>query len=500
MKVVRKSLAGLGLGIALSATYFVGSTFVKDVQFAHAQQQVDATRQQIANIQDMAAVYKAVGKAVEPSVVSIDVTKQVDAATMRRFFPDRNGDGQPDMPREQGTGSGVIVETDGKVGYIVTNNHVAGGATEMTITLHDGREITDAKVLGTDPKTDLAVVKIEAERLIPARWGNSESLEKGDVVMAFGSPFGYVGSMTHGIVSALHRQNMMLERTNKYAYENFIQVDAPINPGNSGGPLVDLQGQIIGINTAIATESGGWQGLGFAIPSNQAKFVYDQIRNKGKVVRGWLGVEIGDVSKQPELVASLGYSERQGVAVSGVMFKTPAAGKLEPGDVITAINGKQVETVTELRNQIAITTPGTEVKLNVFRSGKAQEIPVTLGEQPEDTPPMAAVTPPAQQNAPGQFSAQNLGLTGLASATPELTKQFNLADNIEGAVVTTVRNLSLAFISGLRQGDVITRIDDTPIKSADDAREILAKKDPNKGFRIFTTNKDGTRLIYIKAD
>jgi serine protease Do len=500
MKVVRKSLAGLGLGMALSATYFVGSAFVKDVQFARAQQQVEATRQQIANIQDMAAVYKAVGKAVEPSVVSIDVTKQVDAATLRRFFPDRNGDGQPDVPREQGTGSGVIVETDGKTGYIVTNNHVAGGATEMTITLHDGREITDAKVLGTDPKTDLAVIKIEAERLIPAKWGDSDALEKGDVVMAFGSPFGYVGSMTHGIVSALHRQNMMLERTNKYAYENFIQVDAPINPGNSGGPLVDLKGAIIGINTAFATESGGWQGLGFAIPSNQAKFVYDQIRNKGRVVRGWLGVEIGDVSKQPELVASLGYSERQGVAVSGVMFKTPASGKLEPGDVITAINGKQVETVTELRNQIAITTPGTEVKLRVVRSGKPQEIPVTLGEQPDETPPAAVATPPAQRNNPGQFSAQSLGLTGLSSPTPELARQFEVANDIEGAVVTTVRPLSLGFLAGIRQGDVITRIDDTPIKSADDAREALAKKDPNKGFRVFTTNKDGNRLIYVKAE
>ncbi len=297
---------------------------MKDVKFAQAQAQVEPTRQQIANIQDMAAVYKAVGKAVEPSVVSLEVRKtaqQIDNPMLRRFFPDRNGDGQPDMPVEQGTGSGVIMDTDGKTAYILTNNHVAGGASVMTVTLWDGREIEGAKVVGTDPKSDLAVVKIEADRLIPAKWGNSDALEKGDIVMAFGSPFGYVGSMTHGIVSALHRQANII--SNPYAYENFIQVDAPINPGNSGGPLVNLKGEVIGINTAIATESGGFQGLGFAIPSSQAKFIYEAIKDKGRVVRGWLGVEIGDVAKQLDLASSMGFTERDGVS-SAHPHHTPA--------------------------------------------------------------------------------------------------------------------------------------------------------------------------------
>src|SRR5262249_7837232 len=212
-----------------------------------------------------------VGKAVEPSVVSIHITKMVRMSSMNRFrdqlrpfLRDRDGDGEPDAPegdapempelRQEGTGSGVIMDVDGSTGYILTNNHVAGGASDMVITLSDGREIHNAKVVGTDPKSDLALLKIQADRLIPAKWGESDSLEKGDIVMAFGSPFGYVGSMTHGIVSGLSRQAQV--NTNRFAYENFIQVDAQINPGNSGGPLVNLKGDVGGINSAIATDTG----------------------------------------------------------------------------------------------------------------------------------------------------------------------------------------------------------------------------------------------------
>lgn len=497
MKIVRKSLAGLGLGVALSAAYLVGGSLVKDVKFAQAQAQVEATRQQIANIQDMAAVYKAVGKAVEPSVVSLEVRKtaqQVDNPMLRRFFPDRNGDGQPDMPVEQGTGSGVIMDTDGKTAYILTNNHVAGGASVMTVTLWDGREIEGAKVVGTDPKSDLAVVKIEADRLIPAKWGNSDALEKGDIVMAFGSPFGYVGSMTHGIVSALHRQANII--SNPYAYENFIQVDAPINPGNSGGPLVNLKGEVIGINTAIATESGGFQGLGFAIPSSQAKFIYEAIKDKGRVVRGWLGVEIGDVAKQLDLASSLGFNERDGVVVRGIRTKTPAAGKLEFGDIITALNDKHVKNTQELRNEIAAIAPGTDVKLSVFRDGKKQDVTVKLGEQPEDQ--VAAVTPDEQRNATSQTTLENLGMR-LSTPSSELANRFGLDEGAIGAVVTSVRQGSLAAAAGLEAGDLITKVDATPVKTLDEVRDALAKKDLSKGVRIFVTNREGSRLLFLKA-
>jgi len=182
----------------------------------------------------------------------------------------------------------------------------------MTVTLSDGRAIKKAKLVGADPKSDLAVVKIEADRVIAAKWGNSDELQKGDWILAFGSPFGYIGSMTHGIVSALNRDVGILRST--MGYENFIQVDAPINPGNSGGPLVNTRGEVVGINTAIASRSGGFQGIGFAIPSNQAKFVYTALKNNGKVVRGWLGVKISDVSQEPEKARTFGYQGAADVA------------------------------------------------------------------------------------------------------------------------------------------------------------------------------------------
>ena len=209
------------------------------------------------------------------------------------------------------------MEVQGGSGFILTNNHVAGGATELTVTLSDGRVIkgNDVKVLGADAKTDLAVVKIKADHLIPAQWGDSDKLERGDWVMAFGSPFGYVGSMTHGIVSALHRQAGILAA--QQGYENFIQVDAPINPGNSGGPLINIHGEVVGINTAIASRSGGFQGIGFAIPSNQAKFVYAGLKDHGKITRGWLGVSISDVATRPRPGQELRLHRRQGRAGRG---------------------------------------------------------------------------------------------------------------------------------------------------------------------------------------
>src|SRR5688500_18008772 len=342
MTRLRRFAAGSAVfGAALVGSFFA-TGLVKDVQFAGAQKQVEATREQLAAVDDLATVFRQVGKTVEPSVVNINVTKSsrgnarlpFDDEMLRRFFPDRDGDGEPDIPEElnqpqQGTGSGVIMEVVNGSAYIVTNNHVAGGATEMRITLHDGREVTNAKVVGTDPKTDLAVVKIDVDRVIPAKWGNSDELQKGDWIMAFGSPFGYIGSMTHGIVSALNRNAGIL---GQHGYESFIQVDAPINPGNSGGPLVNVKGEVVGINTAIASRNGGFQGIGFAIPSNQAKFVYTALKDKGKVTRGWLGVSIADVSRDAASVReAFNYNRDDGVLVMQVMEGAPVVGQLQKG-------------------------------------------------------------------------------------------------------------------------------------------------------------------------
>ncbi len=287
MKSTRALLSVLLIGAVSAAAGFMGFNLFQNAQFASAQQQVESTREQLAQVEDLATVFRQVGKVVEPSVVNIEVRKSVrmagrrqlpfDEDMLRRFF-ERNGQNPPELPHDndtfeqRGEGSGVIMEVSDGVAYIVTNNHVAGSASEMTVTLSDGRTIENAELVGADPKTDLAVIKIKADRIIPAKWGNSDELEKGDWVMAFGSPFGYVGSMTHGIVSALNRDSVGI--LGRYGYENFIQVDAPINPGNSGGPLSNIRGEIVGINTAIASRSGGFQGIGFAIPSNQARVVF----------------------------------------------------------------------------------------------------------------------------------------------------------------------------------------------------------------------------------
>ena len=469
MNVLRKYMVAVTIGGASIATYLVGSNFVQNVKFARAAEEVELTRQQLATVTDLSNAFKQVGKAVEPSVVNIQVRKTVkgvsnrvlpfDEDTLRKFFPDRDGDGEPDLPpgmgggggdmEQVGTGSGVIMEVEDGVGYIVTNNHVAGGASEMDITLSDGREIKNGKLLGSDAKTDLAVIKIEADKLIPAKWGNSDELDRGDWVLAFGSPFGFVGSMTHGIVSALNRQAGILDQ--QQGYENFIQVDAPINPGNSGGPLVNLHGDVIGINTAIASRSGGFQGIGFAIPSNQAKFVYANIKTSGHVTRGWLGVGIQDVARIPGLAERLDYNGKDGVLVEQTYPNTPADGKLKHYDIITKVDGKAVMNTQQLRNQVAITTPGKESTLTVFRDGKETEVKIKIGEQPDDLTALRNGKTPAPEgdrnSRGGDTNNDSLGLR-LTNPTDTLLERFKIEGATEGALVSGVLPKSPALKYG----------------------------------------------------
>lgn len=524
MRSWRKFLTVAVLCAASVITWNVGSTLIGNVQFARAAEEIEATRQQLAKVEDLATVYKAVNKVIEPSVVSIEVHKTVKADPgarnqqeedlLKRFFPDRDGDGEPDVPEgfrfnlpdspgyeAFGTGSGVIIEVDGKTGFVVTNNHVAGGATDMTVTLSDGREIKGAKLVGADPKSDLAVIRIEAENLIPARWGNSDYLEKGDIVMAFGSPLGYVGSMTHGIVSALNRNARIIR--GQFAYENFIQVDAPINPGNSGGPLVNTRGEVVGINTAIATRTGGFSGIGFAIPSNNARFVYEQIKEKGRVVRGWLGIEIADVSKVKELAEQAGFTGDTGVLVRGVTRNSPSVGKLEPDDVITAINGRKVDTVDALRNIVAQTPPGTEADFAVVRGDKTRTVKLKIGEQPDDLQQFLAGRSGRSDSTESGASTtvEQMGLK-LSDLNEQAVRRYGLQDNAPegGAVVTGVLNGSVAQAAGVQAGDVITRINNADIRSSDDAREALGKADLSKGARVYVTNKEGSRMLFLRDE
>src|SRR5688500_4491157 len=513
-------------GVAVGG-WMLGSGVVADVQFARAQAQVQTSREELKTAADLSSAFREVGKVVEPSVVRIDVSKTVKSAISRslpfgddelfkRMFPDRDGDGEPDLPegwgdREfdtRGTGSGVIVEVDGSNAYLITNNHVAGDAQEMIITLADGRQIKNGKVVGTDPKTDLAVVKVEAERVIAAKGGDSGTVQKGDWIVAFGSPFGYVGSMTHGIVSALNRQtsaNGGEGILGRYGYENFIQVDAPINPGNSGGPLVNLKGEVIGVNTAIASRSGGFQGIGFAIPSNQAKPVYDQLKTGKKVVRGWLGVAIASVNdpRVSKLAEDFGYTKNEGVFVQEVMPDTPSSGKLQKGDVVTAINGKPVKDVQELRNQVAVIQPNTEVALTVFREGKTQDVKLKLGEQPEDL--ASARSGRGGRGGSGGDPADEspakgkLGM-GLGDATEALAQKFGFEPSTKGAVVIEVDPKSPAAREGIQPGDVITEVGKTAVTNAKEAREALAKADLDKGVRLYVVSREGSRFVFVQAD
>jgi serine protease Do len=314
--------------------------------------------------------------------------------------------------------------------------------------------------------------------------------------MAFGSPFGYVGSMTHGIISALHRQAGII--SGSYAYENFIQVDAPINPGNSGGPLVNLKGEIVGINTAIATESGGWQGIGFAIPANQAKFVYESLKSNGRVTRGWLGVEIEDVSKAPDLAQAQGYTDRDGVLVRGMLRNAPVAGKLRNGDIITGLNGQKTENSMELRNEIARMSPGTDVKMSIFREGKSTDVTVKLGEQPEDTAQVASAQTD-NRNDNGQSTAESLGLR-LAPPQGDQLQRYGLEEGVKGALVTAVRQGSPAAAAGVAPGDVITKVNDKPVNSVEDAQSAFSGVDLNKGVKVEVSNRTGQRLLFMKSE
>jgi len=526
MKLFR---SGFGVSVlslaAIAAGYFGGRPLLERVQFDRAEADVQATRQQLSTVEDLSTVFRHVGKVVEPSVVEITVHKTVkqprsgmngmNEDQLRKFFKDHgmgdmpynfndngNGDNGDQDQQEIGTGSGVIVESDGTYGYIVTNNHVAGDSTSIEVTLSDGRRITgsDVKLLGADPKSDLAVVQIKADRLITAQWGDSNDLEKGDWIMAFGAPFGYVGSMTHGIISALNRNGV---EENSQDYENSIQVDAPINPGNSGGPLVNIHGEVVGINTAIATVSGGFQGIGFAIPSNQAKTVYEELKTHGKVVRGWLGIGIADVDQDDStmhLARYLGYQGENGVLVSETFPGTPASGKLFHYDIITGLNGQQITNRDQLRNTVAALAPNTTITLQVFRNQKQIDVPIILGSQPED---IASLTGNGEQDngqapAPEVQSPEALGMT-LKSLDSDTAQSLGLTGVRSGAVITGVQKDSVAAQAGLQEGEVITEVGRTPVHNAQEAVDALKKADLSKGVPLYVATREGSQPIFVQS-
>jgi serine protease Do len=425
--------------------------------------------------------FSTVVKKVGPSVVTITVENLVDAPDMgsrnpfegspfERFFGPRN------MPRgrqrQQGMGSGVIVDTHGT---ILTNNHVVAHADQLKVVLHDDREFR-AKMVGNDPKTDLAVIRIDAKGLQPAAFGDSDALQVGEWVLAIGAPFGLRQTVSAGIVSAVGRGRVGIAE-----YEDFIQTDAAINPGNSGGPLVDLDGRLVGINTAIASRSGGSQGVGFAIPINMAKSVMDQLVDHGSVVRGYLGVMIADLGE--ELARSFGYRGKDGVLVQDVSADTPAAkAGLRAGDIIIERDGRKVDDVAGFRNAIAQTKPGTTVKLGLWRDGKRTTLDVRLG------------TLPGEETQKADAAEGDLGLgLGLSDLTPNLRQQFAIEAG-SGVVVVQVEPGSPADDAGLRPGDVIVQVGVNGVTGADQARRLLAKGGDTVRLRVI---REGSGMFVI---
>src|SRR6516225_6568574 len=330
--------------------------------------------------------YAPVVKNVLPSVVNISSSKVVKAGPemggqmdplFRQFFGDEGGpfNGIPKDRREKSLGSGVIVSPEG---YILTNNHVVDGATDVRVTLSDKREF-EAKIVGTDPKVDIAVLRIDASGLKPITLGDSSKVEVGETALAIGNPFGVGQTVTRGIISAKGRGNLGIED-----YEDFIQTDAPINPGNSGGALINDRGELVAINTAIIGESGGSQGIGFAVPVNLAHNVMNQILKNGKVVRAYLGIVPQDMT--PEMAKAFGEKEARGVVVGDVSPKSPAQESgLQRGDILLDVNGKPVTGSNQLRMDISMMEPGSSVKLNVLRNGSEKEMTVKLAEMPTET-------------------------------------------------------------------------------------------------------------------
>jgi serine protease Do len=419
-----------------------------------------------------------IAKSVKPAVVNISATRSgksgdnphgspLDDPFFRKFFGDeffkRDRDAPQREPKERGQGSGVIVEANG---LIVTNNHVVNKADEIRVVLSDKREFK-GKLIGTDTKTDIAIVKIEATGLQTIPWADSDQLEVGEFVLAVGSPFGLTQTVTMGIVSAVGRASMGIAE-----YEDFIQTDAAINPGNSGGALVNVRGELVGINTAIFSQSGGNMGIGFAVPSNLSRAVMDQLVRTGKVVRGWLGVAIQDLT--PELATQFGITETKGVLVSDVMDESPAkkAG-FERADVIIEYDGKSMDSPTHLRNAVAQTPIGKKVSVKLIRDKKPKTIEVTIVEQPK-----SLGQPGAEESRESAVPTGLLSDLDVRELNEELTARYGLKATERGVVVVRVKSGSTAEEMGVREGDLILEINRKAVgsvKAYEQAASGLAK-------------------------
>jgi len=415
-------------------------------------------------------------KKLKPAVVNISTTNMIKRRStpfpspFEDYFKKFFDNGPQREFKQKGLGTGFIISEDG---YVVTNNHVVDKADDIEIILEDGEKYV-AKIIGKDPKTDLALLKIESENSLPfVEFGDSESSEIGDWVIAIGNPFGLGHTVTAGIISAKGR---ILGIGN---YDDFIQTDAPINPGNSGGPLFNLRGEVVGVNTAIIA---GGQGLGFSIPINLTKHIIDQIKDGGKVVRGWLGITIQKVTA--EIAEVIGIKEGSGVLIADVAKESPAEnGGLLRGDIVLEYNGKKIKEVSDLTGKVALTSPGTVAKLKIIRESKTRELNIAIGEFPEDEKIAKKTEKPEQK----------FGLA-VINITPQIASRFDLSSK-EGVIVSSVSRGSVASEAGFRRGDIIIEINNTTIINLEDYNNRL--DEIGKGNSALFLVKRGENTIYL---
>jgi serine protease Do len=521
----------------------LGPGLVRQIAWAQQDQKIHLIREDLAGnsaLAELSNAFRKVSQIVEPSVVSIQVSaRQVPGRRgggmspdeqLRRFFgpqlpapspfdededQDQPGPGVPNphqqpapddnsrfnVPRPYGSGSGWVYDTEG---HIITNNHVVNGADVITVRFNDGSERT-AKLVNADAKTDIAVIKVEGGNLHPADRAElaKNPVEQGDMVFAFGSPFRFEFSMSQGIVSAKGRQlGIIHDNSGLAGYENFIQTDAAINPGNSGGPLTNIYGQVVGMNTAIASRTGSYNGIGFAIPIDMVENVVQQIIKNGKVTRGYLGIYIEDLD--PKMAKSFGF-DGKGVLVRSPIEGSPGAkAGIKPGDIITKINGTAVTTAEALRSRVANFAPGEKVSLEYFRDGKLQNADVTIAEQPNEV-----ARGPGMMNGNGGSGTakgpsdqsmeqlRKLGIETVSEFSADMAAQLKLQFT-PGVIVRRVRPDSEAASKGIAPGTVITKVMGADVKTPEDLGREIAKHDLSKGVRLSVVENGIPRFVLLE--
>jgi len=509
MRRIRWNGPSVIFGVTTLLVIVAGLRLTTQAAWAQTDAQITLVRDSLTqnlSLAELSNAFQKVAQVVGPSVVHIQIAVKQrshfrghseEENLLRRFFgphrfklnprdlPDGNNDeDDPDedldrynVPRPLGNGSGWVYDHDG---HIITNNHVVKDADALTVRFQDGSE-RKATVVGTDPKTDIAVIQVDPNDLHPASLA-TEPVEQGNIVFAFGSPFGFEFSMSQGIVSAKGRRLGILSQG---GYENFIQTDSAINRGNSGGPMTNIYGQVVGMNTAIATRSTGFQGLGFAIPVDMVRQVVDQLIDNGRVSRGYLGIYIADLN--PKLAKTFGFDGK------GVLVEDPIQGSpgekagIHRGDIIFKINGNPVGSADQLRRAVASHAPGTTLKLDVFRDGQTMTLQITLGELPEQITRVShlndIVAEADRPDKSDQRFLRKLGIDSITTLTEELAQHIDVAFT-PGVLVRSIRSGSAAQAGGMAGGHVITAVMGVGVNSVDQFMAELKKHDLTTGIRL----------------